>query len=116
MGRFSDTIRALAARKTTPSRLPRARARQHAAGLDDFGRPLHAPPSYPEAASAPPAPTPALEAAVGDAVRANVRADAALAPAPAQEDVEEEGAHEASPLLPKRDAGRRKGLFRWLKR
>ena len=86
------------------------RARQHAAGLDDFGRPLHAPPSYPEAASAPPAPTPALEAAVGDVVRAEPT------PVSVQEEAEEEGTHEASPLLPKRDEGRRKGLFRWLKR
>ncbi|KAH9915172.1 uncharacterized protein BXZ73DRAFT_92674 [Epithele typhae] len=82
------------------------RARQHADGIDDFGRPLNSPPAYADSdvdGDAVPASTPALEAAVGDAVHSDLRA-------------EPEQTSEATPLLPKRDEGRRKGLFDWLKR
>ena len=91
------------------------RARQHAAGLDDFGRPLHSPPSYGatetgDAAAPPPPSTPVLEAAVGDAVHGDVRV--APEPEPGYE------AGEAAPLLPKQNGTgeRRQGLFGWLKR
>ena len=52
------------------------RARQHALGLDDFGRPInptHSHPSLDDSAALPT--TPAVEAAVGDAVRADVRSE-----------------------------------------
>ena len=90
------------------------RARQHAAGLDDFGRPLHPSesPAHPAAPSSEPGlTTPALEAAVGDAVHSDVRTDS-------EETAVEAEASEASPLLPKQNGAgeRRKGLFGWLKR
>ena len=104
------------------------RARQHKLGLDDFGRPLADGPaaSSSEAgttADAAPAPTtPALEAAVGDAVRADVRSEHGV-------DVV---AGEQTPLLPGKQnrarsrsssssgssssAGKRSLLRRWLRR
>ena len=84
------------------------RARQHAAGLDDFGRPLD------PSASAATAPLAALavEVTVDEGVQTDVPAGTEPAP----------DASEASPLLPKQNGSgsgsseRRKGVFGWLKR
>ena len=87
------------------------RARQHALGLDDFGRPInptHSHPSLDDSAALPT--TPAVEAAVGDAVQSDVRSEHGVDVADAQEE---------TPLLPAKqhDAGtKRNGLLRWLKR
>ncbi|KAI0752914.1 hypothetical protein C8Q80DRAFT_1267379 [Daedaleopsis nitida] len=86
------------------------RGRQHALGLDDFGRPLAKAdtPADSEAASVPPT-TPAVEAAVGDAVQSDMRSEHGVDIAVASEE---------TPLLPTKQDGTNggKGLFGWLKR
>ena len=83
------------------------RARQHAAGLDDFGRPLHS-----ASLSASATSTLAIEVTADEAVQTDVPAG----PEPASD------ASESAPLLPKQNGSgsgsseRRKGVFGWLKR
>ena len=81
------------------------RARQHAAGLDDFGRPLD-----PSSSTASPPAALAVEVTVDEGVQTDVPAGTEPAP----------DASEASPLLPKQNGNgsgeRRKGVFGWLKR
>ncbi|KAI0717837.1 hypothetical protein C8T65DRAFT_640134 [Cerioporus squamosus] len=88
------------------------RARQHALGLDDFGRPINGSPStHPASPDAVPPTTPAVEAAVGDAVQSDVRSEHGVDVAvPAGEE---------TPLLPgkqQHDAAKGNGLLGWLKR
>ncbi|KAI0800046.1 hypothetical protein C8Q74DRAFT_387629 [Fomes fomentarius] len=92
------------------------RARQHKHGLDDFGRPLDGSAASilsPQAEPDSVAPTtPAVEGAVGDAVRSDVRSEHGVDVAPAADS-------ERAPLLPKGNTsggGGGKGLFGWLKR
>ena len=84
------------------------RARQHAAGLDDFGRPLRS--ASPSASATS---TLAIEVTADEAVQTDVPAG----PEPASD------ASESSPLLPKQNGSgsggggeRRKGVFGWLNR
>ncbi|TBU22816.1 hypothetical protein BD311DRAFT_704950 [Dichomitus squalens] len=86
------------------------RARQHTLGIDDFGRPLTPPPSYPASQEAEaPAGTPAVEAAVGDAVHADVRSTHGV------DLVGEVG--EETPLLREGASGKRRmGWWAWLGR
>ncbi len=72
------------------------RGRQHALGLDDFGRPLASPPSYPASQSFQDDATSAVED---------------LPPV-----VADEAVGEATPLLRTDARKQRKGLFWWLKR
>ncbi|KAI1790051.1 hypothetical protein LXA43DRAFT_1150161 [Ganoderma leucocontextum] len=76
------------------------RGRQHALGLDDFGRPLAPPPSYPASQSFRDDVTPAVE----DAARISQRVAG------------EEAVGEDTPLLRTGATKQRRGLFWWLKR
>ncbi|RPD55473.1 hypothetical protein L226DRAFT_538715 [Lentinus tigrinus ALCF2SS1-7] len=85
------------------------RARQHALGLDDFGQPINPAMSHATSSDAAPPTTPAVEAAVGDAVQSDMRSEHGV-------DV---SAGEDTPLLTgkQHDAGSKgRGLFGWLKR